>query len=180
MNLVAGIDGHQDRSDLRSRPEGDEPRGDISGPDGNLGSSAYSQRNECTGEVIHVVPEFTVGSGIVKRRIFESILIREFFHHPIEYLGEGLVDQLIFFPYILTRVRCIVVQGLFLAPGVLKAVHIIHEVRENDLPIIHLFQIAGFPLQRDEAVIIDGRKSPHHISDRQRAFPDDLIASVIQ
>ena len=98
MDLVGGVHGHKHRADLGRRPEGQEPLGNIGRPDRHLGSGFHAQGNQGAGKFIHVVPELAVGPGIIQRRELDRKLVRELFHHRVEHLREGLVDQVAVFP----------------------------------------------------------------------------------
>ena len=118
VDLVRGIHGDQNSADLGGSPEGQKPLGHVGGPDGHLGTGFDAKRNKSPGKFVHVVAELAVGTGVVQRGVFDGQLVGEGFHHGIQYLGEGLVDQCALFPYIASYVAVAPVKMLFAALGI--------------------------------------------------------------
>ena len=175
MDLVGGVDGDEDRADFGGGPEGDVPGRDIGGPDGDLRPGFDAQRHQGTGEVVHILPEFLIGAGVVEGGVLEGVLVGEFLHHPVEDLGEGQVDQLVLLPDVLAGAVVVEVEGLLLASGVVEAVHVVDEVGEDDLPVLEILHPLGLPLEGDEAVVVDGAEGPHHVGHGQGALADQVV-----
>ena len=125
VDLVGGVHRDEHGADLRRGPEGDEPRGHVRGPDGDLAAPAHAERDERAGKIVHVVAELRVGPRVVERRVFECVLVREFLDHPVEHLREGLGDEAVFLPDELAGMRGVVVKRLFLAARGIEAVHVV-------------------------------------------------------
>ena len=179
VDLVRRVDRDEHGADLRCGPEGDEPCGHVRGPDGDLAAPAHAERDERAGKIVHVVAELRVGSRVVERRVFERVLVREFLDHPVEHLREGLGDEAVLLPDELAGMRGVVIERLFLAARRVEAVHVVHEMRENDLRVGQVGHPFRLPLERDEPVIVDGGQRLHHAADGQRALADEVIAAVV-
>ena len=98
VDLVSGVHGDEDRADLRGGPEGQEPGGNVGGPDGDLAAGLDAEGHERSRELVDVVPELGVRAGVVEGRELDGGLVRELFDHAVEDFGEGLVDELFLLP----------------------------------------------------------------------------------
>ena len=180
MNLVGCVDGYQNRSDLCGRPERDIPRRYVGRPDRNLGARLYAKRYQSTGKIVHVLAEFLICSCVVQSRIAERVLIRELLNHAVKYLREGQIDQFVFLPDVFAASVMIEIQMGTAGGLTFKPFHICQIMREDKVPFLHVLHPFRFPFQRDESVIIDGGKRPHHILDRQLSFAHDRIGTVFR
>ena len=162
VDLVGGVHRHQDRADLGGGPEGDEPGGHVGGPDGDLVPLLHPQGDQGPGELVHVVPELGIGASIVQGGELEGVLIREFLHHPVQHLGEGLVDDQLLLPGELARVGRVLIEGGPGTVGVVESGHEVDIMRKNDLQIVDLRHPGGVPLQGEEAVVVDAAQGVHH------------------
>ena len=73
----------------------------------------------------------------------------------------------------------IVVQSFFPGAGVIEPVHVVDEMRENNLPVLKLFHPFRLPLQGDKAVIVDRRQGPHHFFYGHSALADEIVGVLI-
>ncbi len=170
MHLVGGVDRHQHRADARAGPEGDEPLGDVRGPDRHVVALLYAHGNQGAGELVHVVAELRIGARIVAGGIAEGILIGEFLYHAVKHLGEGQVDQMLLGPEILARAAVVGLQAL---GGV--SLHKVGEVRKYNAGVGEVGHPALDPFQGNESVIIGGGEAVEHFVNGQIAFAHHLI-----
>ena len=105
-------------------------------------------------------------------------MVGEFFHHSVQHLGKGQINQFILFPNVLACAVVVWIQYLLFAPGLFEAAHIVNKVWENNLRILQILQPFRFPLQGDKAVIVHRRQSQHHIADRHSTLTDELICAL--
>ena len=62
-----------------------------------------TERQKRTAALVNIVTKLRVGSGIIERGIFESILVRKFFNHFVKNLRKGFFNQQILFPDVFSR-----------------------------------------------------------------------------
>ena len=144
MYTISGINGYKYRSDLGSSPEGDIPLGYIGSPYSYMIAASYTHGYKTAGKCIYIISEFYISSGIIKLCISECILIGEFLTHPVKYVREGLIDQMIFRPYIFSGMSLIVLKKLLLFLTVCR--HIVCKMRERDSCILKALIPAFYPL----------------------------------
>ena len=179
VNLVRSVHGYQHGTNLRCRPECDVPRRNICCPNGHFATRLHAHAHQSTREVIHVLAEFFVGTRVVKRGVLEGILVGELFHNAIKHLRERQIYQVIFRPHELTGAVMVPLQrAAFRALRAGEAVHIVHEMRQNDFRLGHVFHPFGHPFQRNEAVVVNGRKRQHHFIQRQNTLAHQRGAVV--
>ena len=174
MDLVGGVHRHQHRADLRGGPEGQKPLGHVGGPDGHLAAGPHAQGNQGAGELVHVVPKLAVGAGVVQRGEADGLLVGEVFHHRVQHLGEGLVDQGLLLPDVFAGVAVVPVQVLAVQPGALEAGHAAGEVGQQDLDVREAVDPVRVPLQGDEAVVVDRAQGVHQLAYGQAALAHQL------
>ena len=179
MDLIGSIDRNQNRTDLCGCPESNEPGRYVGGPDSNLHTGTDTQGNQRTGKIIHIFPELFIRTGIVQGGVFEGILVREFLHHPVQDLGESQIDQVILLPDILSGAIMVIVQRLLAGTGVIEPAHVVDKMGKNDLPVLQVFHPLPLPLQRNEAVVVDGAEGADHIGNGHIAFADEVIGILI-
>ena len=163
VDLVGGVHGHQHRAQLDGRPEGDVPLGHVGGPDRHVSAGLDTHGNERAGKGVHVVAELGVSAGVVQGGVLEGVLVGEFLHHAVQHLGEGQVNELILFPYVLTRVGAVEVEGTALLGWVVELLHEAGELGENDLHVVQLLAPDGIPDQRNVPVVVDRAESQHDL-----------------
>ena len=83
-------------------PEGYIPLGYISSPDSNVVALLYAHCKERTCEGVNVVAKLGVCSCIIHLSIAECILIWELLTDTVEDIGEGVVEDTLLRPGILT------------------------------------------------------------------------------
>ena len=179
VDFVGGVHGYKNGADPGRSPEGDIPGGHIGCPDSHFGACPDAHGYKRPRETVHIITEFRIGPGIIKCRVFERILVREFFHQLVQHTAECQVYQLVFFPDIFSCTVFIEIQAFFLAARVFKTVHIVQEMGENNIAVGYILNPFRFPFKGDETVIVNGRKGVHHITDRQGAFADEVVGAVI-
>ena len=179
VDLVGGVHRDEHGADLGGRPEGDVPSRHVGGPDGDLAASLHAHGDKRAGERVDVVSELLVGARVVERRVLKTVLIGEAFDHLVEHLREGQVDELVFLPHVLACAVVVEVERAALAAGVLEALHVVHEVREDDLHVGEVGHPRGIPLQRHVAVVVDGGQRAHYLVDGQRSLADQVEAAVV-
>ena len=65
MDLVSCVDCNEYAADLCSCPECQIPLGNVSSPDGDVVTLLAAHCEECTCEVVYVVPEFRICTCVV-------------------------------------------------------------------------------------------------------------------
>ena len=114
VDFVSGIDCYENRTDFSSCPEGDIPSRNIGCPDRNVISLADTHCNEGSCKGIHIIAKFGIGAGIIQLGIAERILSREFFTDSIQHIGEGIGNQTLFRPDILTGTSVVGLQTMLM------------------------------------------------------------------
>ena len=177
VRLVCGVHRDQYRADADRGPESDVPCGNVGSPDGDLVAGLDAQGHERTGEIVHVLAELLVRAGIVQRGVLEAVLVRELVRHAVEHLRECQVDELVLLPDIESRTVVVRVELGLLVTRAFETLHIVDEMREDDLPVGQVFHPFRLPLERDEAVVVDGREGVHDFPDGEITLADDSICA---
>ena len=175
VDLVCGVHGNENSTDLGGRPKCNIPLRYIGCPDCNMMTGPDTQSYECTCKRVDIVSELGISSCIIERCILECILIGKFLYHRIKYLWEGKVDQCFFFPNELARSRFVAVKRFFCFCGIVKSAHIVDEMCVNNINIIDIGKPFGFPFKRDKAIIVYRTQAVHHILDGELTVADKAI-----
>ena len=179
MDLIGGVHGDQHRADLGGGPEGDVPLGHVGGPDGHVVALFHPHVDEGPGELVHIVPELGVGAGVVQLGIAEGVLVGELLDHPVQHVGEGLVDEGLLGPHILACVALVVLEDagalLLLGQGGHVVVHEVGELGEHHAGVGELAHPALHPLQGDIPVVAGGEQLVQHLGDGQVALAHHAV-----
>ena len=180
VDLVAGVDGHEDGADLDGRPEREVPLRHVRRPDGHVVARPDAHGDEGAGAAVDVVPELGVGARVVALRVAERVLVGELLADAVEHLREGEVDEVLLGPDVLA----LTAQGR-LEPfrrGHLRevAVHVVLVLREHDARPLdgHVLGPCAHPFERHVAVEVDLVERVEHLREGHVALAHEAVANV--
>ena len=179
VDLVGGVDSHQNGADLGRGPEGDVPLRNVRGPDRHLGAGLDAHGQQRAGAFVHVVTELLIGARVIEGGIFECVLVGEFLHHLVEHLRKGLFNQRVLFPDVAARFGAVEIKVVLLARGRFKGGKVVFEVRKNDVHFGQVGHPLRLPVQRQKAVVVDGGQRAHHVAQRQVALADQAEPAAL-
>ena len=161
MDFVCSIDRNKHSADLRRRPEGNVPLGNVGRPDRHVIARLDAHGNQRPRKGVHVVAKLAVGAGIVQRGIAECVLIRKLLHHSVQYLRERQVDDMLLGPHIFSRTALVFYEP---APGILISQipgHVIGIMGEHNARIGQVRIVVSYPLYRHILFIVDRAQRQH-------------------
>ncbi len=136
MDLISRIYRNEHAADLRCCPECQIPLGYVCCPDSDMVTFLTSHCQECSCQVINIIPEFGIRSCVIQLRVSECILVREQFADLIENIRESQIDQSLLGPGIIPCPPVVYLEFSLLLGFI--CLHVACELGNDDVGIEHI------------------------------------------
>ena len=133
------------------------------------------QRNQRSGNLVHILPELGIGSGIVQGSVLEAVLIRITLCHLIQNLREGQINDIVLLPGEGAGFAAVVVNRTAALFGGSQPLHEADEMGQNNILRGNIL----IPIHAEESVVVQGLQGIHKVFHRKIAISQEYILAAL-